>query len=46
MNGRMVRDFKAANDNVRIDVSTLAKGAYFVRVVNGNTNAIRKLIVK
>ena len=46
MNGRMVRDFKAANDNVRIDVSNLAKGAYFVRVVNGNTNAIRKLIVK
>ncbi|MBQ2511575.1 MAG: fibronectin type III domain-containing protein, partial [Bacteroidales bacterium] len=46
MNGRMVRDFQATSNDVRIDVSTLAKGAYFVRVVNEKVNSIQKLIVR
>ena len=46
MNGRMVRDFQATSNDVRIDVSTLAKGAYFVRVVNDKVNSIQKLIVR
>ncbi len=46
MNGRTVRDFEAATDNLRIDISDLAQGAYFVRITDGGTNTIRKLIVK
>ena len=42
MNGREV----VKTHNKTIDVSHMAKGAYFVRVVGEQTSAIRKLIVK
>ena len=45
MNGRTV--FTAnASDNLTIDLSGYAKGAYFVRIAGERTLAIRKLIVK
>ncbi|MBP3739934.1 MAG: fibronectin type III domain-containing protein [Bacteroidales bacterium] len=45
LNGREVLR-QQADGTATIDVSTLAKGAYYVRVVNGQATAVRKLIVK
>jgi hypothetical protein len=36
----------SANDNLTIDLTGYAKGAYFVRITGERTTAIRKLIVK
>ena len=45
LNGREV--YKAnANNNLTIDLTGYAKGAYFVRITGERTAAIRKLIVK
>jgi hypothetical protein len=46
MNGREVYRANAADGSVKVDVSSLSKGAYFVRITGEKTNAIRKLVVK
>ena len=46
MNGREVYRATAADGSVKVDVSNLSKGAYFVRITGEKTNAIRKLVVK
>ena len=46
MNGREVYRANAADGSVKVDVSNLSKGAYFVRITGEKTNAIRKLVVK
>ncbi len=45
MNGREVYT-ATANGSLTIDVSGMAKGAYFVRITGESSSAIRKLIVK
>ena len=45
LNGREVYK-TSANDNLTIDLTGYAKGAYFVRITGERTTAIRKLIVK
>jgi hypothetical protein len=37
---------QSGNQAITIDVSTLPSGTYFVRVANGRTTAIRKLVVR
>jgi len=47
MNGRTVSTFEAEADRtVKVDVSQLAHGAYFVRVLGTDVNVVRKLIVR
>lgn len=46
VNGRVASKFEIQNPKFEIDLSTLAKGAYFVRIVGEQTTAVRKLIVK
>lgn len=49
MNGRVVYTQalkQSDNKTISVDVSTLAKGAYFVRIVGEQATAVRKLIVK
>lgn len=46
LNGRKVYDGVASGEQLTVDVSAFAKGAYFVRVTGSNTTAVRKLIVK
>ena len=47
MNGRMIVTIACEGSLVKsIDVSNLAKGAYFVHIYNDNFNTTRKLIVK
>lgn len=46
VNGRVVTNFEIRNSKFGIDLSTLAKGAYFVRIVGEQATAVRKLIVK
>ena len=46
MNGRTVYSQNGNDGLFSVDVSTLAKGAYFVRVVGEQATAIRKLIVR
>lgn len=45
MNGREVLHC-SASQSITIDISTLTSGAYFVRIVGEQVNAIRKLIVR
>jgi hypothetical protein len=45
LNGREVYK-TSANDNLTIDLTGYAKGAYFVRITGERTTAIRKLVVK
>ena len=47
MSGRVVYSstFNAANEQV-IDLSNIAKGAYFVRITNNNFSKVEKLIVR
>ena len=45
MNGRTVYSQSGSNE-FKIDVSSLAQGAYFVRVTSEQQTAVRKLIVK
>ena len=46
LNGREVAEFKIQNSEFKIDVTSLASGAYFVRITGERQQAIRKLIVK
>jgi hypothetical protein len=46
MNGRVVYTANSITSAMTIDVSNLAKGAYFVRVTGERQTAVRKLIVK
>lgn len=46
LNGRTVMQQQGTAASYRFDVSSLAAGAYFVRLVGENTNAVQKLIVK
>ncbi len=46
LNGRQVFDLRASDAELTLDLSDLAKGAYFVRVVGSHATAVRKLIVK
>lgn len=44
--GREVLRRDAVDDSTEIDVSGMARGVYFVRIVGGDINAVRKLIVR
>lgn len=44
--GREVLRRVAVDDSTEIDVSGMARGVYFVRIVGGDINAVRKLIVR
>jgi len=46
MNGRVNGEWKVENDEITIDLTGYAQGAYFVRITGEQQNAIRKLIVK
>ena len=46
LNGRQSGSWYSEDGNLTIDVSDLAKGAYFVRVTTAEGTAVRKLIVK
>ena len=46
LNGREISKFKIQNSEFEIDVTSLASGAYYVRITGQRQNAIRKLIVK
>ncbi|MBQ5392109.1 MAG: T9SS type A sorting domain-containing protein [Spirochaetales bacterium] len=46
LNGRTVASFGLADNTATFDVSTLAKGAYFVRITGEQATTVRKLIVK
>ena len=46
MNGRVMMEQQGNAQSFRFDVSSLAQGAYFVRMTGENINAVRKLIVK
>jgi len=46
MNGRQVYSGNADNGSLTIDVTSMAQGAYFVRITGERVNAIRKLIVR
>ena len=46
MNGRVSGEWRVENDEITIDLTGYAQGAYFVRITGEQQNAIRKLIVK
>lgn len=46
MNGREAGKWTVINGKLTIDVTDFAQGAYFVRIVGEQVNAIRKLIVR
>lgn len=46
MNGRAAGKWTVANGELTIDLTSFAQGAYFVRIVGEQVNAIRKLIVR
>lgn len=46
MNGRKLWETVNGDDEIRIDVSELPSGAYFVHITGERLNAIRKLIVR
>ena len=46
MNGRTVASFRMHDGQTTLDVSRLAPGAYFVRLTDSHSTAVRKLIVK
>ena len=46
LNGRTVATFDLTDNTATFDVSTLAKGAYFVRITGEQATTVRKLIVK
>lgn len=46
MNGRESGKWQAVEGSLTIDVSQMAKGAYFVRVTGDQATVVRKLIVK
>ena len=46
LNGREVKKVVTDSENTTINLDGMAQGAYFVRIVGEQTNAIRKLIVR
>ena len=46
MNGRVSGEWRVENDEITLDLTGYAQGAYFVRITGEQQNAIRKLIVK
>lgn len=46
LNGRTMGEWTVENDKVVVDLSGMARGAYFVRVTGSNATGIRKLVVK
>ena len=46
MNGRETGKWTVVDGTLTIDVTEMAQGAYFVRIVGEQVNAIRKLIVR
>ena len=46
MNGRELYKLPTPNSQLKIDISQLSQGAYFVRITGERVNAIRKLIVR
>ena len=46
ISGRVSGEWRTESGELTIDVTGLAKGAYFVRVTGEQVNAIRKLIVR
>ena len=46
MNGRKAGEWTVSDGQLTIDVTEMAQGAYFVRIVGEQVNAIRKLIVR
>ena len=46
LNGRTVMSQRAADGTVTFDVSMLARGTYFVRIVGEQAAAVRKLVLK
>ena len=46
MNGRELYKLQTTNSQLKIDISQLSQGAYFVRITGERVNAIRKLIVR
>ena len=46
MNGRKVSEHRTQNSELTIDVTSMAQGAYFVRVTGERQTAVRKLIVR
>ncbi len=46
MNGRTVTKHSTLNTEYSIDLSRVAKGAYFVRVTGSNQSVVRKLMVR
>ncbi len=46
MNGRKNGEWRVENGEITLDLTGYAQGAYFVRIVGEQQNAIRKLIVK
>ena len=46
MNGRVNGEWRVENDEITLDLTGYAQGAYFVRITGEQQNAIRKLIVK
>ena len=46
LNGRQNGQWQVENGELTIDVSAMAKGAYFVRIAGESTVAVRKLVVK
>ena len=46
MNGRVMMEQQGVAQRFTFDVSSLAQGAYFVRMTGENVNAVRKLVVR
>ena len=46
LNGKRVAEQRTQNSELTIDVTTMAQGAYFVRVTGERQTAVRKLIVR
>ena len=46
LNGRMVSTERTNNGTATFDLSTLARGTYFVRVIGEQSVTVRKLIVR
>ena len=46
VNGRVSGEWRVENGELTIDVSDMAKGAYFVRITGEETTVVRKLIVE
>ena len=46
LNGRTVMTQRVNTETATFDLSTLAKGTYFVRIVGEQASAVRKLVVK